>query len=68
VPIYLMHGDDDNVIPAAESAMLYRYLESKGADVHLLLTGVVTHAEVNKAAAATEGVKLIAFWAGILRR
>jgi alpha-beta hydrolase superfamily lysophospholipase len=68
VPIYLMHGDDDNVIPAAESAMLYRYLRSKGADVHLLLTGVVTHAEVNKAAAATEGLKLIAFWAGILKR
>ena len=68
VPIYLMHGDDDNVIPAAESAMLYRYLQSKGADVHLLLTRVVTHAEVNKAAAASEGLKLIAFWAGILRR
>jgi len=68
VPIYLMHGDDDNVIPAAESAMLYRYLQSKGADVHLLLTGVVTHAEVNKAAAATEGLKLIAFWAAILKR
>jgi len=67
-PIYLMHGDDDNVIPAAESAMLYRYLQSKGADVRLLLTRVVTHAEVNKAAAASEGLKLIAFWAAILRR
>jgi dienelactone hydrolase len=68
MPIYLMHGDEDNVIPAAESAMLYRYLQSKGADVHLLLTRVVTHAEVNKTAAASEGLKLIAFWAGILRR
>ena len=68
VPIYLMHGDEDNVIPAAESAMLYRYLQSKGADVHLLLTRVVTHAEVNKTAAATEGLKLIAFWASILQR
>jgi hypothetical protein len=68
MPIYLMHGDEDNVIPAAESAMLYRYLQSKGADVHLLLTRVVTHAEVNKTAAATEGLKLIAFWAAILKR
>ena len=35
-PIYLLHGDDDTVIPAAESALLNDYLRSKGANVHLL--------------------------------
>jgi dienelactone hydrolase len=66
-PIFLMHGDDDNVIPAAESALLDQYLERRDADVHLLLTRVVTHAQVNKAAAASDGVRLVSFWASILR-
>jgi dienelactone hydrolase len=66
-PVYLMHGDDDNVIPAAESALLHDYLQKRGANVHLLLTRVITHAEVNKAAAASEGWRLVAFWASVLR-
>jgi dienelactone hydrolase len=70
-PIFLMHGDDDNVIPAVESALLDEYLRQKGADVHLLLTRVVTHAQVNRAevaTAATEGARMVSFWASILRR
>lgn len=67
-PIYLMHGDDDNVIPAAESALLNDYLRQRGADVHLLLTRVVTHAQVNKTAAASEGLRLVSFWASVLRK
>jgi predicted esterase len=66
-----MHGDDDNVIPAAESALLAEYLRQKHADVHLLLTRVVTHAQVNSAevtTAATEGARMVSFWASILRR
>jgi len=70
-PIYLMHGDEDNVIPAAESVLLNDYLKEKQADSHLLLTRVVTHAQVNKAevaTAATEGARMVSFWASILRR
>jgi dienelactone hydrolase len=70
-PIFLMHGDDDNVIPAAESALLAEYLRQKQADVHLLLTRVVTHAQVNSAevtTAATEAARMVSFWASILRR
>ena len=52
-PIYLLHGDDDTVIPAAESALLDDYLRSKGANVHLLLSNLITHAEVNRAASAS---------------
>src|SRR5262245_32404957 len=67
-PIFLLHGDEDTVIPAAESALLNDYLKSKGTPVHLLLSNLITHAEVNKAAAASETWKLISFWANVLRQ
>lgn len=65
-PVYLIHGDDDTVIPAAESVLLERYLRSKGVEVHLLLSGLITHAEVDRSAAASEGWKLVRFWAQVL--
>jgi fermentation-respiration switch protein FrsA (DUF1100 family) len=67
-PVYLLHGDDDTVIPAAESALLAESLRRKGADVHLLLSGLITHAEVNRTAAASETWKLVNFWASVLRQ
>ena len=66
--VYLLHGDDDTVIPAAESALLNEHLRSKGVDVHLLLSNLITHAEVNKSATATDTWKLISFWASLLRQ
>jgi hypothetical protein len=62
----LLHGDDDTVIPAAESALLNDYLRSKGANVHLLLSNLITHAEVNREATASDAWKLISFWASLL--
>jgi dienelactone hydrolase len=67
-PVYLLHGDDDTVIPAAESALLNDYLRSKGADVQLLLSNLITHAEVNRSATASDTWKLVAFWASVLRQ
>jgi dienelactone hydrolase len=67
-PVYLLHGDDDTVIPAAESALLNDYLRSKGADVHLLLSNLITHAEVNRSATASDTWKLVSFWASVLRQ
>src|SRR5258705_7439329 len=67
-PVFLLHGSGDTVIPAAESVMLADYLGKKGADVHLLLSDLITHAEVDRAAAATETMKLVAFWADVLKR
>jgi dienelactone hydrolase len=67
-PIFLLHGDDDTVIPAAESALLNDYLKSKGTPVHLLLSNLITHAEVNRSATASDTWKLIAFWANVLRQ
>jgi dienelactone hydrolase len=65
-PVFLLHGDDDTVIPAAESALLGDYLRRKGVDVHVLLSGLITHAEVDRSAAAIDTWKLVRFWAGVL--
>jgi len=67
-PVYLLHGNHDNIIPAAESVLLGNYLRSKGADVDVLLSGLITHAQVNEAATAKDAWELIRFWAGILKR
>jgi dienelactone hydrolase len=67
-PVYLLHGIGDTVIPAAESALLAETLRSRGADVHLLLSGLITHAEVTKDVPVGETLKLVAFWASVLRQ
>jgi pimeloyl-ACP methyl ester carboxylesterase len=67
-PVYLLHGDGDTVIPAAESAILAEYYRAHGVEVHLLLSGLITHAEVDRSAAASETLKLVMFWASVLRQ
>jgi pimeloyl-ACP methyl ester carboxylesterase len=67
-PVYLLHGADDTVIPAVESRLLGDYLRSRDVDVRVLLSGLITHAEVDKSAAATETLKLVTFWADVLRQ
>ncbi len=67
-PVFLLHGADDSVIPAIESQLLGRYLADHGTDAHVLLSGLITHAEVDKSAAASEALKLIGFWGGVLKR
>jgi dienelactone hydrolase len=67
-PVFLLHGSGDTVIPAAESVILADDLRKKGADVHLLLSDLITHAEIDRAAAATETMKLVSFWADVLRQ
>jgi dienelactone hydrolase len=65
-PVYLLHGSDDNVIPAIESLLLAEALHAKGATVHQLSTPLITHAEVDKAASVSAVWRLIAFWEGVL--
>ena len=67
-PVFLLHGDEDTVIPAAESVVLGSYLRSKGVDTRVLLSQIITHAELDRSAAATETWNLVAFWAEILER
>lgn len=67
-PVYLLHGDDDTVIPAAESVVLANHLRSKGAHVRVLLSGLITHAEVDRSASTADIWQLVSFWADVLRQ
>lgn len=65
-PVYLLHGTDDNVIPAIESDLLADTLRRRGVTVHQLATPLITHAEVDRSATASAMVKLVGFWADLL--
>jgi dienelactone hydrolase len=67
-PVFLIHGDDDVVIPAAESVLLADYLRSKGVAVRLLLSPIITHAEFDRGAAVAEVFEIVSFWADVLRQ
>jgi hypothetical protein len=60
-PVYLLHGSDDNVIPSIETVLLGEYLQGR-TPVHGLLSGLITHAEVNRAPTAAEAWRLASFW------
>ena len=64
-PIYLLHGVDDSVIPSVETVLLAEHLRGK-AEVHGLLSGLITHAEVNRTASSTEVWRLASFWRSIM--
>ncbi len=65
-PVYLLHGTDDNVIPAMESTLLAETLRARGAVVHQLSTPLITHAEVDRSAAARAFWDLTRFWGRLL--
>jgi dienelactone hydrolase len=64
-PIFLLHGVDDNVIPSVETVLLAEHLKGK-ARVRGLLSGLITHAEVNRTATSTEVWRLASFWRAIM--
>ena len=64
-PIYLLHGTDDNVIPAVESTLLAATLRERGANVSQLATPLITHAEVDRSAAARAIWDLVKFWSDL---
>jgi len=65
-PVYLLHGTDDNVIPAIESFLLADTLRSRGVTVHQLATPLITHAEVDRSATVPAMFRLVGFWADLL--
>jgi hypothetical protein len=65
-PVYLLHGTDDNVIPAIESSLLAEALRARNVTVHQLATPLITHAEVDRSATAPAMWRLISFWANLL--
>jgi pimeloyl-ACP methyl ester carboxylesterase len=66
-PVYLLHGDEDPVIPPSESLHLARHLDPH-TEVRLLVTPVLSHADLEEGLAIGEARTLVAFMASILRR
>jgi len=67
VPVFLLHGRDDTVIPAAESERLADRLRGH-TQVRLLLTDLISHADADQAAHAAAVLRLASFWGDLLSR
>ena len=65
-PVFLLHGADDTVIPTVETVLLTRYLHGR-TPVRALLSGLITHAEVDRSAAAVDVWHLTTFWRALMK-
>jgi hypothetical protein len=65
--VFLLHGAEDNVIPSVETVLLANYLRGK-TEVRAVLSGLITHAEVDKSAAAIEVWRLVGFWRELMEK
>jgi dienelactone hydrolase len=66
-PVFLLHGVDDPVIPPQESVRLGDDLERRGVYVRVLLTPLLTHADLEPDLAVRDVSALLSFLAGLLR-
>ncbi|MDP1572007.1 MAG: hypothetical protein Q8L86_18570 [Vicinamibacterales bacterium] len=66
-PVFLLHGTADNVIPSTETVRLAAHLE-RHTTVHALLSGLITHAEVDRPPSTSEVWRLVTFWRHLLAR
>ena len=64
-PVYLLHGTEDSVIPAIESVLLARWLEPR-TGTRLLLSPLISHAELEGLKDLDDVGRLVAFWARLL--
>ena len=64
-PVYLLHGADDNVIPARESERLAEHLHGKTA-VRRLVSRFLTHADVAARPSARDTWEMVIFWKDLL--
>ncbi|MBP7778711.1 MAG: hypothetical protein KA371_16470 [Acidobacteria bacterium] len=65
-PVFLLHGSEDSVIPPIETLFLATYLRHR-VPVTGLLSGLITHAEVDKSAAIGDVWALTRFWRELMR-
>jgi dienelactone hydrolase len=63
--VYLLHGTDDNVIPAVESELLAAHLANK-TRVRALISGFLTHVDLSNRPTLAETWRMIAFWKAAL--
>lgn len=67
MPVYLLHGTDDTVIPSTETAALADFLVRSGhARVRALVTPGISHVGVRPSLSVGEGWKLLTFWRALL--
>jgi len=66
-PVFLLHGTEDNVIPAIESEYMAADLRGH-APVRILLSGLISHAEADRPPTVTDVSALAAFWGELLTR
>lgn len=64
-PVFLLHGAEDTVIPPVETMFLAEHLRHH-TEVHALLSGLITHAEVDRSAAASDVWALARFWRALM--
>jgi dienelactone hydrolase len=67
VPVFLLHGTEDNVIPSLESEYLAQDLRGH-APVRLLLSGLISHAEADRPVHVGDIMQLAGFWGDLLAR
>ncbi|HWK10936.1 MAG TPA: hypothetical protein VNR64_12835 [Vicinamibacterales bacterium] len=65
-PVFLIHGSDDNVVPAIESTLLAATFRGEGVKVQVLLSPLITHAEVDRSSTAAAVWRLVDFWNAVL--
>jgi dienelactone hydrolase len=66
-PVFLLHGLEDNVIPPVESEYFAEDVRGR-APVRLLLSGLISHAEVDRPPRVGEVLQLAGFWGDLLSR
>lgn len=64
-PVYLLHGSDDNVIPAVETELLAAHLKGT-TRIRMLVSGFLTHVDVSARPTINETWRMIAFWKSAL--
>ena len=67
VPVFLLHGTEDNVIPSLESEYLAQDLRGH-APIRLLLSGLISHAEADRPIHFGDVMQLAGFWGDLLSR
>ncbi len=66
-PVFLLHGEGDNVIPTIETDRLAASLTA-WTDVRALVTPLLIHADVAPAIGLADGWEMVAFWRDVLGR
>jgi dienelactone hydrolase len=64
-PVYLLHGADDNIIPAVESTLLADHLRPH-TRVRQLLSRSLTHVDVTAQPTMKDTWEMVAFWKSVL--